>query len=85
MAMFISNYYAPTLILFVSIGVLCAVVYLLLRPLFLWYFKIYSIESELKENNALLREILDELRNKDIQTPASTKQPKEDYSKYMPR
>ena len=85
MAMFISNYYAPTLILFVSIGVLCAVVYLLLRPLFLWYFKIYSIESELKENNALLREILDELREKNIQTPVSTRQPKEDYSKYMPR
>ena len=81
MAMFISNYYAPTLILFVSIGVLCAVVYLLLRPLFLWYFKIYSIESELKENNALLREILDELREKNIQTPVSTRQPKEDYSK----
>ena len=85
MAMFISNYYAPTLILFVSIGVLCAVVYLLLRPLFLWYFKIYSVESELKENNALLREILDELREKNIQTPVSTRQPKEDYSKYMPR
>ena len=85
MAMFISNYYAPTLIFFVSIGVLCAVVYLLLRPLFLWYFKIYSVESELKENNALLREILDELREKNIQTPVSTRQPKEDYSKYMPR
>jgi hypothetical protein len=85
MAMFISNYYTPTLVFFVLIGVFCVGIYLLLRPLFLWYFKIYSIVSELKENNALLREILDELRNKDIQTPVSTKQPKEDYSKYMPR
>lgn len=85
MAMFISNYYTPTLVIFVLIGVFCVGIYLLFRPLILWYFKIYSIESELKENNALLREILDELRNKDIQTPASTKQPKEDYSKYMPR
>ncbi len=83
--MFISNYYTPTLVFIVLIGVFCVGIYLLLRPLFLWYFKIYSIVSELKENNALLREILDELRNKDIQTPASTKQPKEDYSKYMPR
>ena len=83
--MFISNYYTPTLVFFVLIGAFCVGIYLLLRPLFLWYFKIYSIVSELKENNALLREILDELRNKDIQTPASTKQPKEDYSKYMPR
>ena len=85
MTMFISNSYTTTLVFFVLIGVFCVGIYLLLRPLFLWYFKIYSIESELKENNALLREILDELRNKDIQTPASTKQPKEDYSKYMPR
>ena len=68
--------------LFVIVG---GGIYLILRPLVLWYFKIYSIESELKENNALLREILDELRNKNIQTPASTQQPKEDYSKYMPR
>lgn len=36
-------------------------IYLILRPLVLWYFKIYSIETELKENNALLRGILDEL------------------------
>ena len=85
MAMFIPNYYTHTLVFFVLIGAFCVCIYLLLRPLFLWYFKIYSIVSELKENNALLREILDELRNKDIQTPASTKQPKEDYSKYMPR
>lgn len=85
MAMFIPNYYTHTLVFFVLIGAFCVGIYLLLRPLFLWYFKIYSIVSELKENNALLREILDELRNKDIQTPASTKQPKEDYSKYMPR
>ena len=60
-------------------------VYLLLRPLVLWYFKIYTVVSELKENNALLREIRDELRKKNIQTPASFKQPEKDYSKYMPR
>lgn len=85
MAMFISNYYTPTLVLFVLIGVFCLGIHLLLRPLVLWYFKIYTIESELKINNALLREIRDELRKKNIQTPTSTQQPKEDYSKYMPR
>ena len=81
----ISGYLFLSLAVVVLIVIVGGGVYLILRPLVLWYFKIYSIESELKENNALLREILDELRNKDIQTPASTQQPKEDYSKYMPR
>ena len=85
MANLISNYLTFSLFIVVLIVVLGGGIYLLLRPLVLWYFKIYTVVSELKENNALLREILDELRNKDIQTPASTKQPKEDYSKYMPR
>lgn len=60
-------------------------IYLVLRPLLLWYFKIYTVISELQENNALLREILDELRNKNIQASSTRQQPKEDYSKYMPR
>ena len=85
MANLISNYLTFSLFIVVLIVVLGGGIYLLLRPLVLWYFKIYTVVSELKENNALLREILDELRNKDIQTPASTQQPKEDYSKYMPR
>jgi hypothetical protein len=81
----ISDYLFYSLLIVVLFIIVGGGIYLILRPLVLWYFKIYSIVSELKENNALLREILDELRNKDIQTPASTKQPKEDYSKYMPR
>ena len=58
--------------------------YLILRPLVLWYFKINTLVSELRENNALLREILDELSNRNTPTPYSH-QSKEDYSKYMPR
>ena len=81
----ISGYLFYSLAVVALIVIVGGGIYLILRPLVLWYFKIYSIESELKENNALLREILDELRNKNIQTPASTQQPKEDYSKYMPR
>ncbi len=64
--------------------IVCGGIYLILRPLILWYFKIYSIESELKENNALLRGILEELAKKNIQIPSSN-HPKEDYSRYMPR
>lgn len=59
--------------------------YLMLRPLVLWYFKIYTIVSELRENNELLREIRDELRKKNVQNSTSPQQPKEDYSRYMPR
>lgn len=76
--------------LFYSLAVVVLIVivgggiYLILRPLVLWYFKIYSIETELKENNALLRGILDELSKKNSQTPSSH-QSEKDYSKYMPR
>ena len=63
---------------------ICGGVYLILRPLILWYFKIYSIVDELKMNNELLREIHDELIKMNSQThPAE--QPKEDYSRYMPK
>ena len=84
MSDFISTYlsYSLVIVAFIVIGVGGA--YLILRPLVLWYFKIYSIETELKKNNALLRDILDELAKKNVQTPSSY-QPKEDYSKYMPR
>lgn len=85
MAELISNFLYFSLCAVVLFVVFSGGVYLLLRPLVLWYFKIYTVVSELKENNALLREMLDELRNKNIQTPASTQRPKEDYSKYMPR
>lgn len=85
MAELISYYLYLSLFVVVLFVVVSGGVYLLLRPLVLWYFKIYTVVSELKENNALLREMLDELRNKNIQTPASTQRPKEDYSKYMPR
>jgi hypothetical protein len=81
----IAHYLSYSLFIAALIVVIGGGIYLLLRPLVLWYFKIYTIESELKINNALLREIRDELRKKNIQTPTSTQQPKEDYSKYMPR
>ncbi|MBQ8050977.1 MAG: hypothetical protein IJ197_05315 [Bacteroidaceae bacterium] len=76
--------------LFYSLAVVALIVivgggiYLILRPLVLWYFKIYSIETELKENNALLRGILEELSENNSQIPSSH-QLKGDYSKYMPR
>ena len=70
-------------ILFVGIFI-CGGVCLILRPLILWYFKLYSIVDELKTNNELLREIHDELIKMNSQThPAE--QPKEDYSRYMPK
>ena len=81
----IAHYLSLSLFIAAFIVVIGGGIYLLLRPFVLWYFKIYTIESELKINNALLREIRDELRKKNIQTPTSTQQPKEDYSKYMPR
>ena len=80
----ISGYLFYSLAVVALIVIVGGGIYLILRPLVLWYFKIYSIETELKENNALLREICDELKKKNIQTPSSLK-PKEDYSKYMPR
>ena len=82
---FISNYLTFSVIV-IAIGIaFSGGILLLLRPLILWYYKIYTVVSELKENNALLREIRDELRIINIQTPTSTHQAKEDYSKYMPR
>lgn len=72
-----------TILVLLPFILFAVVVYFILRPLFLWYCKIYAIMSELQENNRLLREILDELKIKNIQTPSS-QQPKEDYSKYMP-
>ena len=80
----ISGYLFYSLTVVVLIVIVGGGIYLILRPLVLWYFKIYSIETELKENNALLRGILDELSRNNSQTPSSH-QPKEDYSKYMPR
>ena len=81
---FISGYLSITIFvvaLFIFIyGGIC----LILRPLVLWYFKIYTIVDELQMNNALLRKILDELMKRNIQIPSSN-HPKEDYSRYMPR
>ena len=57
---------------------------LILRPLILWYYKIYGLMSELQENNALLREIRDELKKRNVQMPTQQKQ-NEDHSKYMPK
>ena len=58
--------------------------YLIIRPFVLWYLKIYSIVSELKENNALLRELIDELKEMNVQH-SSSKPDTKDYSKYMPK
>lgn len=80
----ISGYLIYLLVVVVAFIIIYGGMYLILRPLVLWYFKIYTIESELKENNALLRDILDELRERNINAPSSH-QPKEDYSRYMPR
>lgn len=87
MAEFISSYLFIVLFAVAMFIIFGGVFYLILRPLVLWYFKIYSIESELQENNALLRGILDELSKKNIQTPYSqqSQQPKEDHSKYIPK
>ena len=74
------------LIYFVIVAFIVIIVggiHLILRPLVLWYFKIYAILSELQENNAILREIRDEFRERNIRTPSPQK-PKEDYGKYMP-
>ena len=81
----VSGYLTYVLAVVALIVVLGGGIYLVLRPLVLWYFKIYTVVSELQENNALLREIRDELKKKNMQAPTSTQPPKEDYSKYMPR
>ena len=85
---FVSGYFGISLLIVVLIIVVYGGFLLIFRPLVLWYFKIYTIESELQENNALLRGILDELTKKNIQTPYSQQpklEPKEDHSKYMPK
>lgn len=81
----VSGYLTFVLVVVALIVVLGLGIYLVLRPLVLWYFKIYIVVSELQENNALLREIRDELKKKNMQTSSTTQQPKEDYSKYMPK
>ena len=85
MTEFVSGYLTYVLVVVALIVVLGGGIYLVLRPLVLWYFKIYTVVSELQENNALLREIRDELKKKNMQTPSTTQQLKEDYSKYMPK
>lgn len=80
----ISGYLVFSIVIVAIIIVVNGGVYLLLRPLLLWYFKINSLVSELRENNALLRDILDEMKQRNAHAPSSH-QPKEDYSKYMPR
>ena len=81
----VSDYLTYVLVVVALIVVLGGGIYLVLRPLVLQYFKIYTVVSELQENNALLREIRDELKKKNMQTPSTTQQLKEDYSKYMPK
>ena len=81
----VSGYLPYVLVVVALVIVLNVGVFLVTRHLVLWYFKIHTVVSELQENNALLREILDELRNKNIQASSTRQQPKEDYSKYMPK
>lgn len=81
---FISNYFIYSLVIIAIFVLFSGGIYLILRPLVLWYFKIYTIESELLMNNALLKAILDELRKRDAPTQSS-QQPQEDYSRYMPK
>jgi len=87
----ISDYFFYSLVIVALLAIVYGGICLILRPLVLWYFKIYTLASELRENNALLREIRDELMTRNIQTPSSRQpkedysKPKEDYSKYMPR
>lgn len=85
MADFFSSYFGFSLLVVFLFILSCGGVSLLLRPLVLWYFKIYTISSELQKNNALLREIRDELRKRNIQDSTFTQKTKEDYSKYMPK
>ena len=94
MADFISGYLIYSLAVVALIIIVGGGIHLILRPIVLWYFKIYSIESALKKNNALLREIRDELREQNLLRSSSRhsypqqpepEQPRDDYSKYMPR
>lgn len=81
---FVSGYFTIILLGVVVFLVFGGVIYLILRPLVLWYFKIYTMVSELQSSNALLREILEELKKRNIQTSLS-QQVKEDYSRFMPK
>lgn len=81
---FISGYLSITIFVVALLIFIYGGICLILRPLVLWYFKIYTIESELQENNALLRGILDELMKRNTQMQSS-QQPQEDYSRYMPK
>ena len=99
MSDFISGYFVISLIVVLLLIFVYGGICLIFRPLVLWYFKIYTIVSELQENNALLREIRNELREQNIlhsssrhsnaqqSTPNQSDfvQSKEEYSKYMPR
>ena len=99
MSDFISGYFVISLIVVLLLIFVYGGICLIFRPLVLWYFKIYTIVSELQENNALLREIRNELREQNIlhsssrhsnaqqSTPNQSdfEQSKEEYSKYMPR
>lgn len=85
MAELVSSYLTFVLVVVALIVFLGGGIYLVLRPLVLWYFKIYTVVSELQENNALLREIRDELKKKNMPAPSTTQQSKENYSKYMPK
>ncbi len=81
---FISGYLSITIFVVALIIFIYGGICLILRPLVLWYFKIYTIVDELQMNNALLRKILDELMKRNTQIPSSN-HPKEDYSRYMPK
>ena len=84
MSEFISGYFTYSLAVVAIIVIFGGGIFLILRPLVLWYYKIYTIVDELQMNNALLREILDELMKRNTQTQSS-QQPQEDYSRYMPK
>lgn len=80
----ISGYLIYSLAVVAIIVIFGGGIFLILRPLVLWYYKIYTIVDELQMNNALLREILDELTKRNTQTQSS-RQPQKDYSRYMPK
>ena len=79
-----SGYLTYLLVAVVLIVIIGGGIFLILRSFVLWYYKIYTIVDELQMNNALLREILDELMKRNTQTQSS-QQPQEDYSRYMPK
>ena len=80
----ISGYLTYSLAVVAVIVIFGGGIFLILRSFVLWYYKIYTIVDELQMNNALLREILDELMKRNTQTQSS-QQPQEDYSRYMPK